>query len=80
MHVEVPPVWRQSGCGLNVPSIQTVSELREHEVAAYFEPLELLDEALEVWLALNVWSYGSHAKILVNGDDGACCKIDGAPP
>lgn len=57
-----------------------MSNLCEHEVTAYFEPFELLNEGLEVWLALDVWSYGSHAKILVNSDNGACCKIDGASP
>jgi hypothetical protein len=36
-------------------------ELCEHEVAAYLEPLKLLYETLEVWLTLDMWSYGSHA-------------------
>lgn len=78
MQVKVPPVRRERGCGLNIPSVEAVSELREHEVAAYFEPLQLLDKVFEVWLMLDVWSYGAHAKVLVNGDDGACCEIDGA--
>lgn len=66
MQVEVPPIRRQRGRGFDIPSIQTVSELREHEVAAYFEPLKLLEKGFEVWLALDVWSYGSHAKVLVD--------------
>ena len=49
-----------------------MSKLGEHEVTTYFEPLELLYETLEVWLALDVWSYGSHAKVLVDRDDGQC--------
>jgi len=49
-----------------------VSELREHEITAYFKLPKLLDEAFEVWLALGMWSYGSHAKVLVDRDDGAC--------
>ena len=72
MQVEVPPVGRQCGCGFDIPSIQAVSELRKHEVAAYFELLKLLNKTFEVWLALDVWSYGSHAKVLVDRDDGQC--------
>lgn len=72
MQVEVPPVRRQCGSGLDISSIEAVPEFREHEVTTYLEPLQLLDEAFEVWLALDVWSYGSHAKVLMNGDYGQC--------
>ena len=66
MQIEIRPVRRQCGSGLDISSIEPVPELRKHEVTTYFEPLELLYETLEVWLALDVRSYGAHAKVLVD--------------
>ena len=57
-----------------------MSQLRKHEVTTNLEPLKLLEEAFEMWLALDVWGYGSHAQVLMNGDNGTCCEIDGASP
>ena len=51
-----------------------MSQLRKHEVTTNLEPLKLLEEAFEMWLALDVWSYGSHAQVLMNGNDGTCCN------